>query len=296
ASEIICAPPEFRSTRSADLRNLAKGLAGCERLQADQARVFHRGLAMFHRLAVDGIADHFDEGANARIFRDEAVIPVFALRPDQHQFEAALPCHLAAKAREHRTALAAVGRVGLRARRRSSVGVRRAVAQLHQIEHVNGTGAIALAKLGECFLGRIDVTCHLRCLAAVTRVDTWGSHMNAIANTLVALVAALHVYFLTLEMFFWTRPLGLKTFRNTPEKAADSAVLAANQGLYNGFLAAGLIWGLMQPNAAFAFQVKVFFLLCVIVAGIYGAATVSFRILLVQAAPAVLALILLWLA
>jgi putative membrane protein len=120
--------------------------------------------------------------------------------------------------------------------------------------------------------------------------------MNAIANILVALVAALHVYFLTLEMFFWTKPLGLKTFRNTPEKAADSAVLAANQGLYNGFLAAGLIWGLAQPNLAFAFQIKIFFLLCVIVAGIYGAVSVSSRILLVQAAPAVLALILLWLA
>jgi putative membrane protein len=120
--------------------------------------------------------------------------------------------------------------------------------------------------------------------------------MNAIANILVALVAALHVYFLTLEMFFWTRPLGLKTFRNSPEKAADSAVLAANQGLYNGFLAAGLIWGLLQPNVAFGFQIKTFFLLCVVVAGVYGAATVSQRILLVQAAPAVLALILLWLA
>ena len=117
-----------------------------------------------------------------------------------------------------------------------------------------------------------------------------------IANGLVALVAALHIYFLTLEMFLWTRPLGLKTFRNSPEKAADSAVLAANQGLYNGFLAAGLVWGLVQPNAAFAFQIKVFFLLCVIVAGAYGAATVSRKILFVQAAPAVLALILLWLA
>jgi putative membrane protein len=120
--------------------------------------------------------------------------------------------------------------------------------------------------------------------------------MNAIANILVALVALLHVYFLALEMFFWTKPLGLKTFRNTLEKAADSAVLAANQGLYNGFLAAGLAWGLLQPNAAFAFQIKVFFLLCVIVAGVYGAATVSQRILFVQAAPAVLALALLWLA
>jgi putative membrane protein len=120
--------------------------------------------------------------------------------------------------------------------------------------------------------------------------------MNAMANILVALVAALHVYFLALEMFFWTRPLGLKTFRNTPEKAADSAVLAANQGLYNGFLAAGLIWGLLQPNISFGFQIKVFFLLCVIVAGLYGAATVNYRILLVQAAPAALALVLLGLA
>ena len=117
-----------------------------------------------------------------------------------------------------------------------------------------------------------------------------------IANFLVAVVAALHVYFLILEMFLWTRPLGLKTFRNTIEKATESAVLAANQGLYNGFLAAGLIWGLLHPNPGFAFQIKVFFLLCVIVAGVYGAATVSRRILYVQAAPAALALILLWLA
>ena len=117
-----------------------------------------------------------------------------------------------------------------------------------------------------------------------------------IANGMVALVAALHVYFLILEMFLWTRPLGLKTFRNTPEKARDSAVLAANQGLYNGFLAAGLIWGLVHPDAGFAWQIKVFFLVCVIVAGLYGAASVSKRILYVQAAPAALALILLWLA
>jgi putative membrane protein len=114
-----------------------------------------------------------------------------------------------------------------------------------------------------------------------------------IANALTALVALLHVYFLTLEMFLWTKPLGLKTFRMTPEKAADSAVLAANQGLYNGFLAAGLVWGLAHNAPAFAFQIKVFFLTCVIVAGIYGAATVSRRILYVQAAPAALALILL---
>jgi putative membrane protein len=117
-----------------------------------------------------------------------------------------------------------------------------------------------------------------------------------IANLLVALVALLHVYFLVLEMFLWTRPLGLKTFRQTPEKARDSAVLAANQGLYNGFLAAGLVWGLVQGDPIFASQIKTFFLLCVIVAGIYGTATVSRRILLVQALPAAAALVLLVLA
>ncbi len=120
--------------------------------------------------------------------------------------------------------------------------------------------------------------------------------MSAIGNSLVALVAVLHVYFLILEMFLWTKPLGLKTFRNAPQKAADSAVLAANQGLYNGFLAAGLVWGLVHSVPDFGFQIKVFFLLCVIVAGAYGAATVSRRILYVQAAPAAVALILLWLA
>ena len=117
-----------------------------------------------------------------------------------------------------------------------------------------------------------------------------------IANLLVALVAILHFYFLVLEMFLWQKPIGLKTFRNTPEKAAETAVLAANQGLYNGFLAAGLVWGLWHSAPAFGFQIKAFFLLCVIAAGVYGAATVSRRILYVQAAPAALALILLWLA
>jgi putative membrane protein len=97
-------------------------------------------------------------------------------------------------------------------------------------------------------------------------------------------------------MFLWTKPVGLRTFRNSPEKANDSAVLAANQGLYNGFLAAGLVWGLVQKVPAFAFEIKLFFLLCVIVAGVYGAATVSRRILFIQAAPAAIALILLWLA
>lgn len=117
-----------------------------------------------------------------------------------------------------------------------------------------------------------------------------------IANVPVALVAALHVFFLILEMFLWDKPQGLKVFHNTPEKAAITKVLAANQGLYNGLLAAGLIWGLIHGNPAFAVQIKTFFLLCVIVAGVYGAATVSTRILMVQALPAATALIALFLA
>ncbi len=116
--------------------------------------------------------------------------------------------------------------------------------------------------------------------------------MNMIANVLVVLVAALHAYFLVLEMFLWDKPLGLKVFGMSPEKAAITKVLAANQGLYNGFLAAGLLWSLSL--GASGMQVQVFFLLCVLVAGIYGAATVSKRILFVQAAPAALALLLLW--
>jgi putative membrane protein len=120
--------------------------------------------------------------------------------------------------------------------------------------------------------------------------------MIVIANVLVALVAMLHVYFLILEMFLWTKPLGLKTFGNSQERADAMAVLAANQGVYNGFLAAGLFWGLFHPQPAVAFQIKVFFLLCVIIAGAYGAYSVSRRILFVQALPAVLALIFMWLS
>ncbi len=111
--------------------------------------------------------------------------------------------------------------------------------------------------------------------------------MSVVANVLVGLVAALHAYFLVLEMFLWTKPLGIKTFGNTPEFAEESKVLAANQGLYNGFLVAGLVWGLVTDTQ----DVQVFFLACVIVAGVYGAATVSSRILVVQALPAVLALV-----
>lgn len=120
--------------------------------------------------------------------------------------------------------------------------------------------------------------------------------MRIVADILVALVALLHVYFLVLEMFLWTKPLGLKTFANTQEKANDTAVLAANQGLYNGFLAAGLVWGLLYAFPPVALEIKTFFLPCVIVAGAYGAWSVSRRILFVQAAPAALALALCWLA
>ena len=118
--------------------------------------------------------------------------------------------------------------------------------------------------------------------------------MSVAANLLVTLVALLHLWFLVLEMFLWTKPLGLKTFRNTLEKAQSSAVLAANQGLYNGFLSAGLVWGLIATDPGLGFAVKNFFLGCVLVAGVFGAATVSRRIFMVQAAPAILALGLLW--
>ncbi|MDA9432949.1 membrane protein [Bradyrhizobium sp. CCBAU 51627] len=138
----------------------------------------------------------------------------------------------------------------------------------------------------------------MQAMLTSTRKLTLLGELNLIliANILVALVAALHTYLLILEMFLWNKPLGLKTFRNSPEKAEITKVLAANQGLYNGFLAAGLTWGLMHGNPALAFQIKVFFLLCVIVAGVYGAATVSTRILIVQALPAAIALVALFLA
>lgn len=111
------------------------------------------------------------------------------------------------------------------------------------------------------------------------------------ANVVVGLVALLHVYILMLEMFLWTPPRGRKAFGLTPEFAEQTKVLAANQGLYNGFLAAGLFWGLWLGPAGNS--VKVFFLLCVLVAGIYGAATANKRILFIQAVPAALGLALL---
>ncbi|MEJ1096213.1 MULTISPECIES: DUF1304 domain-containing protein [unclassified Pseudoxanthomonas] len=107
-----------------------------------------------------------------------------------------------------------------------------------------------------------------------------------LAQILVGLVALLHLYFLVLEMFLWTRPLGLKTFRNTPDKAEVTRVLAANQGLYNGFLAAGLIWGMCTAQWNFV----LFFLGCVVVAGLYGAYSVNKRIFFVQGVPAIAAI------
>jgi putative membrane protein len=113
--------------------------------------------------------------------------------------------------------------------------------------------------------------------------------MFIVAQILIALVALLHLYFLALEMFFWDKPLGRKVFNLTPEFAAASKALAANQGLYNGFLAAGLIWSLILAGHE-GWHVALFFLACVIVAGIYGALTVNKRIFFFQALPALLAL------
>ena len=113
--------------------------------------------------------------------------------------------------------------------------------------------------------------------------------MRPVAQLLVALVALLHAYFLVLEMFLWTKPAGRRAFGRTQEQAEQSKVLAMNQGLYNGFLAAGLVWGLTL--GASGRGVVIFFLLCVIAAGLFGAATASRKILFVQAVPGVVALV-----
>lgn len=115
--------------------------------------------------------------------------------------------------------------------------------------------------------------------------------MSIIASIVVAAVALLHIYILVLEMFLWTSARGRATFGTDLEFARASAPLAANQGLYNGFLAAGLIWGLVAGDVV-GFPVKVFFLSCVIIAGIYGAATVNRLILVVQSIPAAIGLLL----
>jgi putative membrane protein len=112
--------------------------------------------------------------------------------------------------------------------------------------------------------------------------------MKLVSDILIVIVALLHLYFLYLEMFLWDKPRGMKSFRMTEEFAKQSKSLAMNQGLYNGFLAAGLLWGLFTGDA-----VKIFFLSCVIIAGIFGAYTVSKRIFYIQAVPAILALVIL---
>jgi len=118
--------------------------------------------------------------------------------------------------------------------------------------------------------------------------------MSLIANIVVGLIALLHVYILVLEMFLWDKPAGLRAFGQTLEAATATKVLAANQGLYNGFLAAGLFWGL--GLGADGTNVKVFFLGCVLVAGLYGAATASRKILFIQAIPAAIGLLLVFLS
>ena len=117
--------------------------------------------------------------------------------------------------------------------------------------------------------------------------------MSTVALVLIALVALLHVYFMVLEMFLWDKPAGRKAFGHSLEKAIESKVLAANQGLYNGFLAAGLFWGLYLGVAGF--DIKVFFLGCILVAGIYGGLTAKRKILYIQALPAAIGLLLLFL-
>ncbi len=114
--------------------------------------------------------------------------------------------------------------------------------------------------------------------------------MTFLSLFFVLIVASLQLYFMVLEMHFWSKPLGLKIFRQNREDAEKSKALAQNQGLYNGFLASGLIWGLLHPEASMGFQIKFCFLLFVIVAGLYGAWTVSKKIFFVQALPAIVAL------
>lgn len=120
--------------------------------------------------------------------------------------------------------------------------------------------------------------------------------MGLAARVLTALIGLLHVYILVLEMFLWQSERGLAAFGMTPEFAAQTQVLAANQGLYNGFLAAGLLWGAFHKNPAFAFQIRLFFLGCVAVAGVYGAATAKLSILYIQTVPAVIGIALVLLA
>ncbi|MFM9279283.1 DUF1304 domain-containing protein [Paenibacillus jiagnxiensis] len=113
--------------------------------------------------------------------------------------------------------------------------------------------------------------------------------MALISSILVAIVAIEHIYILILEMFMWDKPRGMRVFGTTRQFAEETKALAANQGLYNGFLASGLIWGLVHPNGVFGIQIQIFFLVCVLVAAIYGSVTAKRSILITQGLPACIA-------
>ena len=115
--------------------------------------------------------------------------------------------------------------------------------------------------------------------------------MELFINLLVLFVAIEHMGFLYLEMFLWTKVSGRKIFGNTKEDAQKTKVLAANQGLYNGFLSAGLLWGLFHPNVEVGSQIVLFFLICIVVAGVYGGVTAKRTILYIQALPALITII-----
>lgn len=117
--------------------------------------------------------------------------------------------------------------------------------------------------------------------------------MNLLLSGLLLMIAAQHVFFMLLETYYWTKPLGMKIFRLTPERAQQQKVMASNQGIYNGFLAAGLFWSAVHPVADFSFELMSFFLTCVVIAGVWGGFTVSKRILYIQAGPALFAILLL---
>lgn len=121
-----------------------------------------------------------------------------------------------------------------------------------------------------------------------------GIYLSLLSSILVGIVALEHVYILILEMFLWTTPRAMRTFGTSKELAEASKSLAANQGLYNGFLAAGLVWGLFYPDTVIGQQIQLFFVICVVVAALYGALTANKSILLKQGMPAILALISLW--
>ena len=116
--------------------------------------------------------------------------------------------------------------------------------------------------------------------------------MELVISLLIIFIALEHMAFLYLEMFMWTKKPGIKIFGHSKEEAEKSKILAANQGLYNGFIAAGLIWGLIHPDSELGNQIILFFLICVVIAGIYGALTAKQSILYIQALPALIATVL----